>query len=330
MSDITAVVLSIGEPYTDRAIASVQHQTLPVAETVVVRGVSPFHHALNQGAAQVRTPFFVQVDADMILDATCIEALRSRIDDGLGLVSAHLRDAVIGRAQGIRLYRTQCFEQVQIGDTISPDLDFTTDIQRHGWGRLYTLRYADRRDQWHTLGDHRPDYTPQYTFGKFLLEGVRSRYRRHEGRVRRIFRQLRASPHGAATIALIAAAHGLFLLEQRDLLVPYQRTAEFELLEAFLAARGDAQRAAAPADGADGDLRGRFARAYEHGFRCRQAGASPMFLARLGHLKQQNGLGAWVTLVAMCHGLFHREGNGAAADEAYASLAEILAEGAPW
>ena len=64
-SDITAVVLSTGEAYTDRAIASVQRQTLPVADTVVVRGVSPFHRALNRGAAQVRTPFFAQVDVGL-------------------------------------------------------------------------------------------------------------------------------------------------------------------------------------------------------------------------------------------------------------------------
>lgn len=331
MGDITAVVLSIGEPYTGRAIASVERQTLPVADTVVVRGVSPFHRALNQGAARVRTPFFAQVDADMILDATCLAELRSRMDDGLGLVSAHLRDAILGRAHGIRLYRTQCFEHVQIRDTISPDLDFTTDIQRHGWGRLCALRYGDRSDQWHTLGDHRPEYTPQYTFGKFLLEGVRSRYRRREGRVRRIFRQLRASTHDAATIALIAAAHGLFLLEQRDLLEPYRRTADFELLEAFLSARGcDPEAPAAAADDLGGDLQQRFAHAFARGFDCRRAGASSTFLARLGHLKHQGGLRAWIALVAMCHGLFHRDGNRTAADAAYASLAEILAEGAPW
>lgn len=332
MSDITAVVLSIGESYTDRAIASVRRQTLPAADTVVVRDVSPFHRALNQGAAQVRTPFFVQVDADVILDDTCLEELRSRMGDGLGLVSAHLRDPVIGRTQGIRLYRTQCFEHVQIRDSISPDMDFGTDILRYGWGRLYTLRYhGERREHWHTFGDHRPDYSPHYTFCKFVLEGVRSRYRRHEGRVRSIFRKLRTSTHGAATIALIAVAHGLFLREQRGLLVPYQRTAEFELLEAFLAARGDDPGpAVVPTDDVDGDLHERFNRAYELGFRYRQDGAASTFLARLRHLKQQDGLGSWMALVGMCHGLFHQQGHGAEADEAYASLAEILAEGAPW
>jgi len=330
MSDITAVVLSIGEPYTERAIASVRRQTLPPDDIIVVRGISPFHRALNAGAAQVQTPFFVQVDADVIFDSTCLEELRGRMCDGLGLVSGLLRDPVIGRAQGIRLYRTQCFEHVQIRDSISPDMDFGIDIRRHGWVRLYALKYqGERRDQWHTFGDHRPDYTPHYTFCKFLLEGVRTRYRRHEGRVR-IFQQLQRSEHSATTIALIALAHGLFLREERDLLVPYQRTAEFELLEAFLAASGDHLGTAVQADEADRDPRARFKRAYELGRHYRRRGASSAFLARLQQLKQQTDLDSWLTLVGMCHGLFHHQHRDAEPDEAYASLAEILAEGAPW
>jgi hypothetical protein len=328
MRDITAVVLSIGEPYTEHAIASLQRQTLPPADLVVVRGVSPFHRALNHGAAQVRTPFLVQVDADMVLDDTCLAELRSRMHDHIGLVSAQLRDPVLGRVHGIRLYRTQCFEHAQIRDTISPDLDFTTDIHAHGWGRVFTLRYHGARpEQWHTLGDHRPDYAdPQYTFGKFLLEGVRSRYRRREGRVRLKFRQLCASTHEVASLALIAVSHGLFLDEQRDLLAPYRRTADFELLQTFLAAGGDG----VVLDDGNGTLRDRFSRAYEQGVHCRRHGASATFLTRLDQLKRQPGVAAWMTLVGMCHGLFHRDGTGASADQAFASLAEILTYGPPW
>ena len=331
MSDITAVVLSIGEPYTERAIASVRRQTLPPADIIVVRGVSPFHRALNAGAAQVQTPFFVQVDADVIFDDTCLEELRSRMRDGLGLVSGLLRDPVTGRANGIRLYRTQCFEHVQIRDSISPDMDFGIDIRRHGWGRLHALKYqGERRDQWHTFGDHWPDYNPHYTFCKFLLMGVRARYRRREGRVRLLFQQVQRSEHRAATIALIALAHGLFRREQRDLLVPYQRTAEFELLEAFLATPGDDPRAAVlRADDADGNLHACFRRAYELGSRYRQRGASAAFLARLQQLKQRPDLASWMALVGMCHGLFDQQHRDAAVDEAYASLDGILVDGTP-
>jgi hypothetical protein len=327
--DITAVVLSIGEPYTDRAIASVQRQTLPVADTVVVRGVTPFHRALNQGAAQVRTPFFVQVDSDTILDERCLAQLRSCMDDHLGLVSCHLRDAIIWRIQGTRLYRTACFEHVQIRDSISPDMDFGIEIRRHGWGRFHVLRYGGDRQHWHTYGEHRPDYNPHYAFCKFRLEGIRSRYRRHEGRVRTLFHKLRTSTHPAAPIALIATAHGLFLHDNRDLLVPYERGPDFELLERFLAAAGETPPTAALAQ-TNGDQRRRFTSAYEWGLRCREAGASSAFLAQLHRLTRDDSLASWMTMAGMCHGLFHHNGNGAEAQQSYESLEEILAHGAPW
>lgn len=325
MRDITAVVLSIGEPYTDRAIASVQSQTLPVADTVVVRGISPFHCALNAGAAQVRTPFFVQVDSDMTFDDTCLEELRGRMGDELGLVSGHLRDPMMGRVHGIRLYRTKCFEHVQIRDSISPDMDFGNDIERHGWGRLYALRIHGPREQWHTFGDHRPDYNPLYTFSKFILSGVRARYRRHQGKVQLIFQQLRESRHEAATIALIAVAHGLFLREERDLLAPYRRTADFALLEAFLAAPGEeACDAAEFTAGTPNSLRERFKRSYELGVRARQRGQSNAFITRLHALKAQTDVGSWLELVAQCHGLFHDRYGDADVDEAYAAITELL------
>src|SRR5712672_71664 len=74
--DVTAVVLSIGEATTDEAVASLRRQTLQPRDTIIVRDVVPFHNALNIGASQVKTPFFVQVDADMILDRECIATLR--------------------------------------------------------------------------------------------------------------------------------------------------------------------------------------------------------------------------------------------------------------
>lgn len=100
MRDVTAVVLSIGEPYTERALASLRRQTLTAAETIVVRDVSPFHCALNKGAAQVRTPFFLHVDADMVLDENCIAALRPLMTDRVGMVQGRLRDPRAERSPG--------------------------------------------------------------------------------------------------------------------------------------------------------------------------------------------------------------------------------------
>ncbi len=322
MSDITVVALTLGEPYAERALASVERQTLAPAATVVVREVSPFHRALNAGASQVRTPFFLQLDADVILDDNCLADLRALMRDDVSMTSGLLRDPIVGRTTGVRLYRTACFDHAQIRDSISPDMDFTDDTARLGWVRRCALRWPADRARWHTFGDHRPDYTPLYTFNKFRLEGVRARYRRREGRARLMFERLCPSVHPASTLALIATAHGFFDRQQGDLLAPYRRTAEFDGLQDFLAAGNGGPALDPPADAAHPQQR--FRAAYVFAAACRQRRAPGPFLAELDRLRNARDADAWVALAGLCQGVFELEYSDDRASEAYAALAEIL------
>ena len=322
MSDVTVVALTIGEPYLDRALASAARQTLPAAATVVVRDVTPFHRALNAGAAQVRTPFFVQLDADVILDDTCLETLRALMADNVSITSGLLRDPIVGRTTGVRLYRTACFETVRIRDSISPDLDFTTDTACLGWVRRCALRWpSGDRARWHTVGDHRPDYTPLYTFSKFRLEGIRARYRRREGRAALMLARLCPSPHAAATLALIATAHGFFDRDASDRLVPYRATPEFDTVHGFLA--DPSAGPALPMSNAAGAPPQQFRDAYAFAVECRRRGATAAFLAGLAHLRA-GGPQAWIPLTGLCHGVFAEGFEPGHAAAEYAALREIL------
>ncbi|MGH7963152.1 MAG: hypothetical protein ACRERD_15195 [Candidatus Binatia bacterium] len=326
MSDVTALVLSLGEDYTDRAIASVRRQAFPAVETIVVRGISPFHHAFQSGVACVRTAFFIQVDADMILDSTCIKDLRDCVSDGVGIIVGHLRDPLLNRAVGIKLFRTQSCGRVRHRDSVSSETDFVGDIEREGWTTVYALQYSEASPaRWHTFGEHCPDYNPHYTFCKFVRDGAKARYRKAGGGIRGLFRQLQTSAHSAATVAAIAAAHGIFVKERRDLHGPYTHSEESEFLERFLMAPKGAE--AAPAihgDLVQGDLRKGFKRSFELGIRLRRYSASTTFLTCLRQLHQQGDVASWVTLVGLCHGLFVDEYNDAEAEEAFALLRELL------
>lgn len=326
MNDVTALVLSIGEEYTDRAIASVQRQTLPAAETIVVRGISPFHRALNEGAARVRTPFFIQVDADMILDDTCIEDLRGSMVDGVGIVYGRLRDLLLGRIVGIKLFRTRCFKQVQLRDSLSPETDFAEDMQRAGWTRIDALKYIGGPPAgWHVFGEHRPDYNPHYTFCKYRVEGAKARYRKAGGGLRNIFRQLHTSGHSAATIAAIAAAHGIFVKEERDLQGPYTRSEEFAFLERFFKAQeADGDVSTILGDFVQRDWREGFKHSYALGIRLRRHQAPSAFRTYLRQLGQDGSVASWVALVGLCHGLFIDEYREAEAEEAFALLRDLL------
>jgi hypothetical protein len=328
MSDVTALVLSIGEDYTNRALASVQRQSLPAAETIVVRGISPFYRALNDGAGRVRTPFFIQVDADMILHDTCIEDLRSCMSDTVGIVIGHLWDPLLGRIVGIKLFRTRCFDDVKLRESTSPETNFVQDIQREGWTAVYALKYVgDSPAEMHVFGEHRPDYTPYYTFCKYVREGAKARYRRAGGGLRHVFRLLHASGHGSAIIATIAAAHGIFVRADQDLYGPFEQSHGFEFLERFLnAPQTGGNTPVVQGELAQKDSREGFKRSYEFGILLRQCGSSPAFMACMRQLAQERSVASWVALVGLCHGLFFEEYCDAEAEAAFALLRHLLPE----
>jgi hypothetical protein len=218
-SDVSAVVLTLGEPSTSRALVSLDHQTHRLAEVITVHDTRPWHKAMNEGVRRVRTSFLVQVDSDMILDADCVARLREAARKDTGIVVGMLRDPLIGTVVGIKLFRTQCFDQVRMPDSISPDTDYGGGVRAAGWKIAHVGRHFYKRPKdWDTLGEHSPSYTPEYTYRKHLLEGCRFLYRRSIEGIRWHFSRLEMSPHPMTFIAQAGLANGMFLKARRDLL----------------------------------------------------------------------------------------------------------------
>lgn len=220
MSDVSAAFLTIGEPTAERAMASIEAQSLAAREIVTVENVSPFYRALNEAALSISAPYFVQVDADMILDPGCFAELRAAVRPDTGIVVGELRDAMIGQVVGVKLFRTACFKVSKLHDSISMDTDFVLSIRRHGWKAEYVGRASGPHHMTRTLGEHRPDYTPAYTYRKYILEGGRLRYRGAQGGLRWRIGRLESSDHEFALLGLIALAHGFFRAGDRDGLTP--------------------------------------------------------------------------------------------------------------
>jgi hypothetical protein len=239
---VSAVVLTIGEPSTERAIQSLRVQTLPPKETIVIRDLRPFHRALNAGAARVSTPFFVQVDADMVLDPDCIATLRSAVREHTGQVFAHLRDPLVGEVVGIKLYRTSCFTAGGLPDSISPDVDLGLRIVRSGYKSIELgVSKVNRWKRPTTVGAHDPRYTPEYTYAKHLMLGRRYRYNRDLAGILWNLGRLEASAHPLALLSEIGLANGIFLEATNDLLGIINPAKETQALIDFFASRGSAR-----------------------------------------------------------------------------------------
>lgn len=304
MNDVSAVVLSIGEETTDRAIRSLATQTLPVQETWQINNVSPFYKALNLGASKVRTPFFIQVDADMVLDADCVPTLRQCMVEGVGTTIGYLRDPLRGLTAGIKMFRKTCFEQVQFKNTITPDTDFAQDIHVRGWQTVYALRIDGCQEFLHTFGEHKPDYTPSYTYFKYLLEGGRYLYRNVPKELRGHFMELQSSGHEKAVIAQLALLNGIFRREKHDLLQPVFETGDYRILQKLIESREH---------GSIGDYtipqlhslkpKRIFIEFYRLGVEFRRQGSFGLFKECFNSLAADMSHSAWVARFGLCRGL---------------------------
>lgn len=325
MNDVTAIVLTTGEATLDRALASVRAQTYELADTVVVEGVTPFHRAFNAGARAVRTPYFVQVDADMVLDPTCVARLHEVMAPGVGIVAGLLRDPLIGRIPAVKLFRAACFEGAPLPNSIAPEVDFYRAGQLAGWLTLYALRHDALRLGRHTFGEHRPEYTPAYTYATYYLLGSRYRYLRDLDGLRWRLRVLAASLHPCSTLARLALSHGLFFSCAEDVPKSYPDTLEAEFLDHLLRSP---QRLDVPDSEVERNLSLPPAEMFEELFalgarlgRARAGATLRRCLEVVGPGASEDG---WLSEAALVHGLFARDAPPRSAAEAFAAVAPLL------
>ena len=339
MSDVTALVLSIGEPYTERALASVRCQTVAMADTIITRNEVPFHAAFNQGVTRVRTPFFIQVDADMILDTTCVESLRAAMAPTIGIVGGFLRDPLLGRIVGVKLYRTDCIRETPFPSSVSPDTDAIKRLHARGWAAARALCW----DSQHTFGRHEPDYTPPYTYAKFLVTGARHHYRRNGNATRALFRRLCRSAHPLAPLAMAALAHGLFLDSSGDLLDASRRWRLPPVLEDFdtvtvpsrlcLPIQVEGAAPSVPSTSSAIGIGGQrptpfedvFVRGYHSG-RARSGASAAVVRAEYARLGAEWSRPSWVSAVGFFHGVLCEEEDPSEPERAFARLALLLSD----
>lgn len=238
-SDVGALVLTLGERSTAGALASVRSQSLSISEVVVIEGVRPFHRALNAGAERMTAPFFLQVDADFVLDCDCARILREAMEPDLGITVGPLRDPLLGPISGVKLFRRRCFDEACLRDTIAPEVDFMAELDERGWRSRYILAHR-RGTNAHTLGAHRPAYTIDHVFGTYYLLGARYGAREDLLALQWRFAKLRQSRHAMAAVARVAMAHGIFAGELGDVPKPAPGEANRVFLRGLAGVAGEA------------------------------------------------------------------------------------------
>jgi len=160
-SEITAVILTVDpDPLFDQCLASVMRQDIKPAAIEIVRNVSPVSKARQEGLEKVHTPYYVNVDGDMILSPSCFKRLYFTMTRSTrcGEAEASLIDPLLGIIKGVKMYRSAPAKSIGFHTVID-----AMNVDRYMSGRLRDEGYVLRDT--HTIeGLHHPVYQPAEAF----------------------------------------------------------------------------------------------------------------------------------------------------------------------
>ncbi len=220
---VSALLLTIGESTTANAREGLRRQTVPLHENlVVVENIHPFSNAFNQGVSRIGSPFFIQCDADMILDENCVEVLLSKMTDRTGMVVGLLKDPLQGNVQGVKLYRTHCCRLFPMLDRIDCESFLKHQLLKNDWA--VTIVKV-------TLGTHDPDPKDllyQFERFKFMAAKIRAR-KQWPDLANRIIKLVRSENQEIVTMAVSAMICGYHLTQKNDYLGRFTSSVDYRL-----------------------------------------------------------------------------------------------------
>lgn len=162
--ELTAFLLTVGDKKHRQACeAALARQTLQ-HDLDVIENMAPMSAAFQQMFDRCRTPYFAQVDEDMILDPGALEALLNRLKQAprnVAIVCGALRDVDTGRnIYGIKVYRTASAKLVKFQDATGCDVSHYERLEKLGHKRqLVPISES--------FGEHAPYHTPRSIFKRW-------------------------------------------------------------------------------------------------------------------------------------------------------------------
>jgi glycosyltransferase involved in cell wall biosynthesis len=165
LDDLTVFVTTIGdeENFAD-CMAHLRAQTVR-CRLDVIDHVAPMSAAFAQMHQRCATPYFVQVDEDMLLYPQALARLHELIlqsDANVPMVCAPLWDCDVERPiLGVKIYRHEIVKRFPYRDTLSCEV---TQMQQMSAAGHHSLVLSAEEEDAVCLGEHGKHYTPKSIF----------------------------------------------------------------------------------------------------------------------------------------------------------------------
>jgi len=167
LKDLTVFVLTTGEESLSECLRAIERQNVDKDgrfTVEIIKDVYPVHEAFNEMHIRAKTPYFIQVDADVILDDGAIETLYKAAKYSSPLVCAaygQLYEEGFGPGGSVRCWKRSIFNLFKFRDVRTTDRDFYKRAILLGFHRkdckktigIHRPRQSDFLDYWKTKGD---------------------------------------------------------------------------------------------------------------------------------------------------------------------------------
>jgi hypothetical protein len=169
-AEVTVFVSTVGAASFRDCMAHLAAQDCSFGLEVIER-VAPMSAAFQRMLDRCSTPFYVQVDEDMILRPSAVRRLHQRMKasaDDVALVVGWLWDVHLGRAiQGVKIFRHSIASRYPYADVESCEKDQLWRMQTDGFRYLRPEGVVATANDGHVHGLHGAHYDPRTVFERY-------------------------------------------------------------------------------------------------------------------------------------------------------------------
>ncbi|MDO9117773.1 MAG: glycosyltransferase [Nitrospira sp.] len=202
----TVFLLTVGDPTFQACQESVEQQTGATFKIETIQDVCPFSAAAQEMIVRCTTPYFIQVDEDMVLHPDAVGRMEQAMTQApaeVGMICFHLydedRECPI---QGIKIYRTELMKRLAFRDLKASEMNLLDQMGEQG------IRWILHPD---ALGRHGTRYTPETIYRRYktMYEKDIRQWNLLTADIHRKAHKFRETGDILQLFALLGAAHGI-------------------------------------------------------------------------------------------------------------------------
>jgi GT2 family glycosyltransferase/glycosyltransferase involved in cell wall biosynthesis/SAM-dependent methyltransferase/Flp pilus assembly protein TadD len=202
----TVFILTIGDEVFASCKKAIEAQQSCRFALDVIQNVAPFSAAAQEMISRCRTPYFIQVDEDMILTPDAVATMEAAMDaapEDVGMICFHLydddRELTI---QGVKIYRTALIKGLSFRDLKASEMDLLEQMGREG------IRWILHPE---VKGRHGTHYTVESMYRRYktMYEKDIRQWNLLPSDIRKKADRFRETGDPLQLFALLGAAHGI-------------------------------------------------------------------------------------------------------------------------